>query len=176
VTYRVVSDHLGSPRYVVNVANASDVPFTAAYGAFGNVTGTGLDWMPFGFAGGIYDPDTQLVRFGARDYDASVGRWTAKDPVLPRIGGTNTYLYADGDPLNVTDPSGRDTKSCKNKCDMAFGAGIITCIVGCTQLKHPGAIGACMAACSGAVYGAIKACEDWCEENTDDEEDEQACR
>ena len=26
-TYRVLSDHLGSPRYVVNVANSADVPF-----------------------------------------------------------------------------------------------------------------------------------------------------
>ena len=39
----------------------------------------------FGFAGGIYDPDTELVRFGARDYDPRVGRWTTKDPIR-RIG------------------------------------------------------------------------------------------
>ena len=51
-TYRVISDHLGSPRYVVNVSNASDVPFTANYTSFGEATGTGLEWMPFGFAGG----------------------------------------------------------------------------------------------------------------------------
>jgi len=48
----VISDHLGSPRYVVNVSNASDVPFTANYTSFGEATGTGLEWMPFGFAGG----------------------------------------------------------------------------------------------------------------------------
>jgi RHS repeat-associated protein len=37
-------------------------------------------FQPFGFAGGLYDPDTGLVRFGARDYDAAAGRWTANDP------------------------------------------------------------------------------------------------
>ncbi|MCB9610787.1 MAG: hypothetical protein H6716_29655, partial [Polyangiaceae bacterium] len=38
------------------------------------------DFVPFGFAGGIHDADTGLVRFGARDYDAVTGRWTSKDP------------------------------------------------------------------------------------------------
>jgi RHS repeat-associated protein len=35
--------------------------------------------VPFGFAGGMYDPDTGLVRFGARDYEPETGRSTAKD-------------------------------------------------------------------------------------------------
>jgi len=60
----------------------------------------------FGFAGGFYDPDTGLVRFGARDYDAEVGRWTTKDPILFRGGDTNLYAYAGNDPVNSTDPSG----------------------------------------------------------------------
>jgi RHS repeat-associated protein len=112
-TYRVVSDHLGSPRYVVNVANASDAPFTANYSAFGTVTGTGLDWMPFGFAGGIYDPETLLVRFGARDYDPSVGRWTRKDPI--RFGGrqANLYAYVASNPVNRTDPTGLTVYACQ---------------------------------------------------------------
>jgi RHS repeat-associated protein len=31
-----------------------------------------------------------LVRFGARDYDASTGRWTAKDPIR-FDGGYNLF-------------------------------------------------------------------------------------
>lgn len=54
--YRVITDHLGSPRVVVRDSDSSDRPFVAEYSAWGEVTGTGLDWMPFGFAGGIYDP------------------------------------------------------------------------------------------------------------------------
>jgi len=32
-------------------------------------------FQPFGFAGGIYDRDTGLARFGARDYNTEIGRW-----------------------------------------------------------------------------------------------------
>jgi RHS repeat-associated protein len=38
-------------------------------------------FQPFGFADGLYDRDTDLVRFGARDYDLETSRWTAKDPI-----------------------------------------------------------------------------------------------
>jgi RHS repeat-associated protein len=49
------------------------------YDEFGNVTNdTSPGLTPFGFAGGLYDKDTGLVRFGARDYDASVGRWMTR--------------------------------------------------------------------------------------------------
>ena len=66
---------------------------------------TAPGFQPIGFAGGLYDPDTKLVRFGARDYDASVGRWTSKDPVLA-IEPVNFYAYANDDPLNWTDELG----------------------------------------------------------------------
>ena len=56
--------------------------------------------------GGIYDPDTGLVRFGARDYDPEVGRWTSKDPILFASGQTNLYAYVNNDPVNRVDPTG----------------------------------------------------------------------
>ncbi|MDS4031603.1 MAG: hypothetical protein RKO66_16235 [Candidatus Contendobacter sp.] len=34
---------------------------------------TSPGFQPFGFAGGLYDKDTGLVRFGARDYGAADG-------------------------------------------------------------------------------------------------------
>lgn len=111
-TYRLVADQLGSPRAIVNVANASDVPYRADYSAFGEATWKGagaaaLDWLPFGFAGGLYDADTGLVRFGARDYDPSMGRWMSKDPILFDGGQTNLYSFVNDDPVNRTDASGR---------------------------------------------------------------------
>jgi RHS repeat-associated protein len=105
-TYRIISDMRGSPRIVINAATGA-VAQRLDYDAWGNVTtDTSPGFQPFGFAGGLYDPGTGLVRFGARDYDASIGRWVGKDPIL--FGGrqTNFYVYVGNDPINAIDPSG----------------------------------------------------------------------
>jgi len=62
--------------------------------------------VPFGFAGGLYDRDTGLVRFGYRDYDPETGRWTAKDPIGFAGGDTDLYGYCVNDPVNYFDPPG----------------------------------------------------------------------
>ena len=77
------------------------------YDAWGQVLmDTNAGFQPFGFAGGLYDPDTKLVRFGARDYDASVGRWTCKDPEIATVTAGTLYTYCQNDPVNFVDPSG----------------------------------------------------------------------
>jgi len=106
VTYRIISDHLGSPRLIVDVATGA-VAQQVDYDEFGNVlTDTNPGFQPFGFAGGLYDPDTGLVRFGARDYDAETGRWTTKDPIRFGGGDTNMYAYVGGNPITRVDPLG----------------------------------------------------------------------
>jgi RHS repeat-associated protein len=62
--------------------------------------------VPFGFAGGLQDRDTDLVRFGYRDYSPESGRFTAKDPIDFNGGDTNLYSYTMSDPVNYVDPSG----------------------------------------------------------------------
>jgi RHS repeat-associated protein len=105
-TYRIFSDHLGSPRLVVNTATDQVVEHLD-YDEFGNVlVDTNPGFQPFGFAGGLYDGTTQLVHFGAREYAAGIGRWLTKDPILFAGGDTNLYAYALGDPINVIDPDG----------------------------------------------------------------------
>lgn len=121
-SYRLVADQLGSPRMAINVADGTDIRYRVDYSAFGvpkAVGATTLDWIPFGFAGGIVDSDTGLVRFGARDYDASIGRWVSKDPIRFDAAGTNLYAYALNDPVNVVDRDGRNPLVLLGLC--AFG-------------------------------------------------------
>jgi RHS repeat-associated protein len=104
-TFRILSDHLGSPRLIVNVASGA-VAEEIDYDEFGNVTNdTSPGLTTFGFAGGLYDKDTGLVRFGARDYDPIIGRWTSKDPIR-FVGGLNLYGYGTNDPVDRVDPQG----------------------------------------------------------------------
>jgi len=106
MTYRILTDLVGSPRLVVETTTGV-VAQRMDYDSFGNVvTDTNPGFQPFGFAGGLYDPDTRLVRFGARDYDAETGRWTAQDPIRFTAGDTNLYGYVFGDPINRIDPAG----------------------------------------------------------------------
>ena len=52
------------------------------------------------------DEVTGLVRFGARDYDAETGRWTARDPIGFQGEASNWYTYASNSPATFSDPEG----------------------------------------------------------------------
>jgi len=106
--YRIISDHLGSPRLVVNTITG-DIAQRIDYDTWGKITiDTNPGFQPFGFAGGLYDLDTKLTRYGARDYDPSTARWTSKDPIRFKSSDINLYGYATGDPVNMIDVDGRD--------------------------------------------------------------------
>jgi RHS repeat-associated protein len=106
VTYRIVSDHLGSPRLIIDTGTGTAVQ-RIDYDEFGNITAdTNPGFQPFGFAGGLYDQHTGIVRFDTRDYDALSGRWTVKDQIRFAGGDSNLYGYVLNDPVNFVDPNG----------------------------------------------------------------------
>lgn len=106
VTYRFIYDHLGSVRLVVNSQTGAIVQYLE-YDAFGQVMqDTAPSFQPFGFASGLYEAQTGMVRFGSRDYDAIVGRWTTKDSVRFDGGDTNLYAYVNNNPVNFNDSFG----------------------------------------------------------------------
>jgi RHS repeat-associated protein len=105
-TYYPHYDQVGSLRAITD--SSGTVIKQIDYDSFGNIisdTNTSMT-VPFGFAGGMYDYDTGLTRFGFRDYDPSIGRWTAKDPIDFAGGDENLFGYAHSDPVNFIDSLG----------------------------------------------------------------------
>ncbi|MFE1557576.1 ricin-type beta-trefoil lectin domain protein [Streptomyces sp. NPDC058734] len=86
---------------------------------YGNPRGTQpANWTGSrGFLGsGIDDTNTGLTHIGAREYEATTGRFISVDPVIDITNPTqmNGYTYASGNPVNKSDPSGLIETDCKN--------------------------------------------------------------
>ncbi len=129
VTYRIIADHLGSPRLVVDSTTGA-VMQRLDYDEFGTVTlDTNPGFQPFGFAGGIYDRDTSLTRHGTRDYDPETGRWSAKDPIRFEGSDLNLYEYVFNDPINNIDPTGLSFAGAGSLMDVFAGAGLKAVLV-----------------------------------------------
>jgi RHS repeat-associated protein len=105
-TYYLHYDQVGTLRLITDINQ--NIIKEITYDTFGNIlqdTNPNFQ-VPFGFAGGLYDQDTQLVHFGYREYDPYTGKWTTKDPIDFSGGDTNLYGYVLGDPVNLVDPEG----------------------------------------------------------------------
>ncbi len=110
-TYRLITDHLGSPRIVINTATGA-IAQHMEYDAWGKVlSDSNPGFQPFGFAGGLYDRQIGLVRFGARDYQAESGRWVTKDRIGFNSEATNFYAYVANDSVNFIDYDGEESSS-----------------------------------------------------------------
>ncbi|MFF0097204.1 RHS repeat-associated core domain-containing protein [Streptomyces canus] len=123
---------------------------TYAYGPTGLPRGTTTEAapQPFRYSGAYLDP-TGLYKMGARYYDPQLGRFNQPDPSGQE---KNAYLYAGGDCINRTDPTGTLSLGCIGSGlqllggAVALGAGIASAI-GSGGLSTP----ASMAAIGGGI-------------------------
>jgi RHS repeat-associated protein len=70
-----------------------------------------LSWSPSFYRGEQYDSDLGLYYLRARYYNPQTGRFLSRDPEDGHINdpaSLHKYLYANGDPVNALDPTGRD--------------------------------------------------------------------
>jgi RHS repeat-associated protein len=110
-TYYYHHDWLGS---VSNVTSASGTPqWTYTYEPFGSIgtevkNDASAPTNLMRFTGEYLDTATGLYHLRARQYDPSVGRFLAADPVAPSLGVpyAGGYVYVQDRPTVATDPSG----------------------------------------------------------------------
>jgi len=109
--YAIVTDHLGTPQEVMD--ENQQVVWQAVTAAFGQARITyataRANSKPFEMnlrlPGQVFDAETKLNYNYLRDYDPTLGRYTAPDPVGVG-GGTNPYAYVSNNPLTNVDPLG----------------------------------------------------------------------
>lgn len=124
-TFFYHQDGLGSVTELTDSAGV--VAKSYSYDAYGNIvdqTGT-LD-QPYTYTGRELDSETGLYYYRARQYDATIGRFTSIDPMsllLRDRKEINGYSYVSGNPVVFTDPEGLNIYG--NYCGPG-GAGVIT--------------------------------------------------
>lgn len=106
-------DHLGTPRAVIDPSrNTAIWTWDAKSEAFGNTSPNqdpDLDGTSFvfdlRFPGQRLDSSSGLSYNYFRNYDSSTGRYIESDPI-GLWGGSSTYGYVGGNPVNAIDPLG----------------------------------------------------------------------
>jgi len=120
-TYAIDSDHLGTPRAVINSAGTpvwQSLSLTEAFGTTQpneNPFGLGSFIFNLRFPGQYYDQETGLSYNYFRSYRAANGRYDQADPIGMR-GGINGFSYVLNSPLRYVDPYGLNAA-------LALGAG-----------------------------------------------------
>jgi RHS repeat-associated protein len=99
----------GSVRQLTN--SSGQVTDEYEYDAFGNsFTKSGTTPNNYLYRGEQYDPDLSLYYLRARYYNPDTGRFLSRDPeagIALDPKSLHKYLYAGGDPVNASDPTGR---------------------------------------------------------------------
>ena len=101
-----VKDHQGNNCLVVDSSGAVEeanhyYPFGGVFASTGNV-------QPYKYNGKELDTEKGLnwYDYGARQYDAALGRFTTVDPLAEKYYGVSPYAYCGNNPVRYIDPTG----------------------------------------------------------------------
>jgi RHS repeat-associated protein len=150
VTY-LHHDQQGSIRLLTG--STGTVTGKCTYGAYGTPTCEGTTTTPLGFDAQYTSSDTGLVYMRARVYDPATAQFLSIDPFVALTG--EPYSYAEDDPINKADPSGRCGFVCVGGIVLG-GVAVATGVgevVGAGALVGEGTLGLVSAVSGGA--GAI---------------------
>ena len=109
-----LQDHQGNNRVVLSSTGA--VEEASHYYPFGGVFASSGNVQPYKYNGKEYDGKKGLnwYDYGARMYDAALGRFTTVDPSAENYFNTSLYAYCGNNSINRIDPDGMDYWSTNN--------------------------------------------------------------
>ena len=114
-----LKDHQGNNRVVIN--QSGNVEETNHYYPFGGVFASTMSAQPYKYNGKEFDTKKGLnwYDYGARHYDAALGRFIIVDPLMEKYYSIGAYVYCLNNPAKFVDMDGRevialDEKSRKN--------------------------------------------------------------
>ncbi|WP_455666292.1 DUF6443 domain-containing protein [Phocaeicola sp.] len=101
-----LKDHQGNNRVVIN--QSGSVEETNHYYPFGGLFASTSNVQPYKYNGKEYDGRKGLnwYDYGARHYDAALGRWHVMDPMSELYNLTSPYTYCLNNPSLFVDPDG----------------------------------------------------------------------
>ena len=101
-----LKDHQGNNRVVIN--QSGTVEETNHYYPFGGVFGTTGNTQPYKYNGKELDTKQGLnwYDYGARHYDAALGRFTTNDRFAEKYYSMSPYQYGANNPVNNIDVNG----------------------------------------------------------------------
>ena len=106
--YYYLKDHQGNNRVVIDSAGV--VQETNHYYPFGGLFASTSNVQPYKYNGKELDTKKGLnwYDYGARHYDATLGRWFVVDPLSNKNPGFSPYSYCLNNPIKFIDPDGKD--------------------------------------------------------------------
>lgn len=166
-----VIDGIGNPAAAIT--DKGSTAYTVSYSPYGGETvsygDTSIQWQqsPYGFKSGIRSSNSVngITKFGYRWQSAVTGMWIERDtldaPLDP--GNANRYAYAGDDPINNSDPTGRDFFTAAEQYittagTYAAGGGVVGGTIGCVAGGVTGAVGGSAVPVAGTVAGAVAGC------------------
>ena len=123
--YYYLKDHQGNNRVVVNSSGA--VQEVNHYYPFGGVFSTSTNVQPYKYNGKELDTKNGLnwYDYGARHYDAVLGRWHVVDPLAEKYYSSSPFVYCNNNPVRFIDPNGKDGWDIV----VGYGIGFVTNVI-----------------------------------------------